>query len=72
MIETNNAQKGNTKDIDVAMLMYNLIEYSDNYSITSESLWQYDRDEPALDNDDAIVDFPSDNNTVLLLNLKQK
>ena len=72
MIETNNAQKGNTKDIDVAMLMYNLIEYSDNYSITSESLWQYDRDEPALDNDDPIVDFPSDNNTVLLLNLKQK
>ena len=72
MIETNNAQKDNTKDIDVVMPMYNLIEYSDNYSITSESLWQCDRDEPALDNNDAIVDFPSDNNTVLLLNLKQK
>ena len=72
MIETNNAQKDNTKDIDVVMPMYNLIEYSDNYSTTSESLWQYDRDEPALDNNDAIVDFPSDNNTVLLLNLKQK
>ena len=72
MIETNNAQKDNTKDIDVVMPMYNLIEYSDNYSITSESLWQYDRDEPALDNNDSIVDFPSDNNTVLLLNLKQK
>ena len=26
--------------------MYNLIEYSDNYSKTSVSLWQYYRDEP--------------------------
>ena len=30
------------------MPMYNsLIEYSDNYSKTSESLWQYYRDEPS-------------------------
>ena len=28
------------------MPMYNLIEYSDNYSKTSGSLWQYYRDEP--------------------------
>ena len=28
------------------MLMYNSIEYSDNYSKTSGSLWQYYRDEP--------------------------
>ena len=28
------------------MLMHNLIEYSDNYSKTSGSLWQYYRDEP--------------------------
>ena len=27
------------------MLMYNLIEYSDNYSDTSGSLWQFKRDE---------------------------
>ena len=26
--------------------MYNLIEYSDNYSKTSGSLWQYDIDDP--------------------------
>ena len=25
--------------------MYNLIEYSDNYSSNSESLWQYYKDE---------------------------
>ena len=28
------------------MLMYNLIEYSDNYSKTSVSLWQYYIDNP--------------------------
>ena len=28
------------------MSMYNLIEYSDNYSKTSGSLWQYYKDEP--------------------------
>ena len=28
------------------MLMYNLIEYSDNYSGTTGSLWQYHNDEP--------------------------
>ena len=27
------------------MPMYNLIEYSDNYSDTSESLWNFKRDE---------------------------
>ena len=35
--------------------MYNLIEYSDNYSKTSESLWQYCNDIPAVDDNDAIV-----------------
>ena len=28
------------------MAMYNLIEYSNNYSKTSQCLWQYYRDEP--------------------------
>ena len=32
--EINNTQIDNTKDIDVVMRMYNLIEYSDNYSKT--------------------------------------
>ena len=30
--------------------MYNLIEYSDNYSDTSGSLWQFKRDEVPADN----------------------
>ena len=31
--------------INITMPMYNLIEYSDNYSDTSGSLWQFKRDE---------------------------
>ena len=42
----NNIQIDNAEYIDVVMPMYNLIEYSDNYSKTSESLWQYYRDDP--------------------------
>ena len=39
------------------MPMYNLIEYSDNYSKTSGSLWQCCKDIPAVDDNDSIVDF---------------
>ena len=42
--EINNTQVDNAKDIDIVMLMYNLIEYSDNYSKASGSLWQYYKD----------------------------
>ena len=41
--EINNTQIDNAKDIDIVMPMYNLIEFSDNYSKTSQSLWQYNR-----------------------------
>ena len=37
----NNTDIDNAQDIDIILPMYNLIEYSDNYSKTSESLWQY-------------------------------
>ena len=32
------------------MRMYNLIEYSDNFSKTSGSLWQYCKEIPAVNN----------------------
>ena len=38
------------------MAMYNLIEYSDNYSDTSESLWQFKREEVRANNADLTVD----------------
>ena len=42
----NNTDIDNAHDIDIVMPMYNLIEYSDNYSETSGSLWQYYKDDP--------------------------
>ena len=41
--------------------MYNLREYGDNYSKTSGTLWQYCRDEPAVNDDGEIIDFTADN-----------
>ena len=60
--EINNTQIDNAKDIDVVMPIYNLTEYSDNYSKTSGSLWQYYRDEAAT-NAGAIANFHAANNS---------
>ena len=40
----------NADDFDIVMPMYNLIEYSNNYSNTSGSLWQFKRDEQNMNN----------------------
>ena len=45
------------------MPMYNLTEYSDNYSKTSGSLWQYCKEIPAVNNNANIVDFDGANAT---------
>ena len=55
----NNTQIDNAEYIDIVMPMYNLIEYSDNYSKTSGSLWQYCKEIPAIDDDGDILDFDS-------------
>ena len=55
--EINNTQIDNAKDIDVVMPVYNLIEYIDNYSKTTVSLWQYYRDEPVLTDAYALDNF---------------
>ena len=44
----------NAEDLDIVMPMYNLLEYSKNYSKTSASLWNYYRDE--------LTDETNDNN----------
>ena len=64
--EINNTKVDKTKDIDIVMPMYNLIEYSkfisySNYFKTSGSLWQCYRDEPSIGANNAIVDFTSAN-----------
>ena len=52
--------------------MYNLIEYSDAYSKTSGSLWEYYTDEPALDNNNNIIGFPAINNNIISFKFKQQ
>ena len=53
----NNTQIDNAEYIDIVMPMYNITEYSNNYSTTSGSLWQYCKDMPAVNNVGNIGDF---------------
>ena len=41
----NNTLIGNAEDLDIVIPMYDLLEYSNNYSMTSGRLWNYYRDE---------------------------
>ena len=65
-------QIDNTKDIDKIVSFYNVIYYSDNYSKTSGSLRQYYRDEPFLDANGNITNFPAANNNIDSSISKQK
>ena len=49
--------------INITMPMYNLIEYSDNYSDTSGSLWQFKRDEQPKENNGNLSDVSTDNSS---------
>ena len=53
------------------MPMYNLIEYSKNFSKTSGSLWKYCKDIPVVDDNNNIVEF-NGTNTADLFNFKAK
>ena len=70
--EINNTQVNNAEDNDIVMPMYNSIEYRNVYSKTSGSFRQYYRDEPALDNDNDIIDFPANNNNSNSFKFKQQ
>ena len=59
----NNTQTDNAEYIDIVMPMYNLIEYSDNYSKTSGSLLQYCKEISAVNNEGNIVAFNGANAT---------
>ena len=45
MLKVNNTFIDSTKELHIVISMYNLSEYSDNYSMISWSLWNYYRDE---------------------------
>ena len=68
----NITQVDDVQCINVVMPMYNLIEYSDNYSTTLAILWQYCRDEPAFANNGDITDFNEGNAGTNLFKIKEK
>ena len=55
------------EDLDVVMPMYNLLEYSQNYSMTSGSLWNYYRDKT-----DDVDDNASDVKPDIIVEYKTK
>ena len=59
----NNTRIDNAEYIDIVMPMYNLIEYSDNYSKTTGSLCQYCKDIPDVNKSGNIIDFTAINTT---------
>ena len=61
--EINETFVDKAKNINIAMPMYNLIEYSDNYSDTSGSLWQFKRDEQPKENNGNISNVSTDNSS---------
>ena len=67
----NNTQIDNAEYIDIVMFMYNLIEYSHNYSKTSASLWQYCKERPAVNDNGGIIYF-NGANASHLFNFKTK
>ena len=58
-LEINNEHVDTAENLDI--VMYNLIEYSDNYQDSSATLYQYKRDEPP--EHDAITDLTADNSS---------
>ena len=50
-------------NLDIAIPMYNLIEYSDNYSDSSGSLWHFKRDKSHVTNAENPENFSVDNSS---------
>ena len=44
--EINNTEIDNARDINIVIPMHKMIEYSDNYSKPTGSLWHYYKDKP--------------------------
>ena len=54
----NNTFTDNAEDLDIFMSIHNLLQYNDNYFMTSGSFWNYYSDKI---NDSAIGNNPADN-----------
>ena len=58
--------------IQQCICMTQNIEFSDASSKISEILWQYYRNEPALDINDNIINLSANDNNSILFNFKQQ
>ena len=58
----NNTFVDSVEDLDIVLLIFNILEYSNNYSMTSGSLWNYYRDEVNDDAHDVNTDNYNKNN----------
>ena len=54
-LEINDEHVDTAEDLDIVMLMYKLIEYSDNYEDSAATLYQYKRDEPPDNTDNNLA-----------------
>ena len=67
-LEINDEHVDKAENLDIVMLMYNLIEYSDNYQHSSAALYQYKRDEPP---DDINNNLTTNTSTIQPINYNQ-
>ena len=63
MCNTDDEHIETAENLDIIMPVYNLIEYSDKYSDSSGSLWQFKRDESPMNNAENILNVALDNST---------
>ena len=61
--EINKTFVDETNFINIAMPIYNLIEYSNNYSDTSGSLWQFKRDEQTINKNGGFINLTTENSS---------
>ena len=53
----NNTLLNNAENLDIIMRMYNLLEYGDNYSMASGSLWNCYRGEANFDTNEIVANY---------------
>ena len=51
------------ENLDIIMPMYNFFEYSNNYAVSSGSLYQFKRDQSPLNNAENLLNFAIDNSS---------
>ena len=51
------------ENLDIIIPMYNLLEYSDNYAVSSGSMWQFKRDESPMNDAGNALNVALDNSS---------